>query len=65
MYWINKLKRNKMKGETILVLFFALCFIVMAIKYRIERKRYEQCNWNRNYWLKKYKELKRKNKFNR
>ena len=50
-----------MKGETILILFFALCFIVMAIKYRIERKRYEQCNWNRNYWMKKYKEELRKN----
>lgn len=45
-----------MKGETILILFFALCFIIMTIKYSIERKRYEQCNWNRNYWLKKYKQ---------
>ena len=51
MYWINNLKRNKMKGETILILFFALCFIVMAIKYRIERKRYD-ANFNRKYWLK-------------
>lgn len=54
-----------MKGEIILMLFFAFCFIVMSIKYRIERKRYEKCNYNRHYWRKKYKELFNKYEHNR
>lgn len=49
-----------MNAQSTLTIFFALCFIIMTIKYRIERKRYERCNFNRNYWLRKYKELNRK-----
>ena len=45
-----------MNAQTILILFFALCFIIMTIKYVIERKRYENANFNRKYWLKKYKQ---------
>ena len=45
-----------MNAQTILILFFALCFIIMTIKYSIERKRYENANFNRKYWLRKYKQ---------
>ena len=46
-----------MKAELILIIFFGLGFLAMGILYYLERNRYNKCNFNRNFWRRKYKNL--------
>lgn len=46
-----------MNRENTLILILLGYSILMTIKYWNERKRYEQCNYNRDYWVRKFKEL--------
>lgn len=51
-----------MNAQLTLIIFFALCFIIMVFKYKAERKRYETLKSSFNYLEREYKKLFNKHK---